>query len=197
MIRPRFNHLLECTRKMWCSVPAASSCGVGSTASRWNPSGPTTRPRPALRWRPAVAPRRWSAPICWGFSEQSLMFCPSGELQRKVGSGLQRGNWPLKQCILTFSYSGRLEIIVWHFGKLLGGKKCCKTFNIEYKNRSKHSLLKASSKSGSLREVACMLSYVWLKHRTDMFCLNCLVFSLARLSLRIVFWFCSLAHPSC
>lgn len=88
-------HLLACTRKMWCNVPAASSCGVGSTASRWSPSVPTTRPRPARRWRPAVAPRRLSAPICWGchLSLQSLMFCLLGGLERKSWGGFIESVW--------------------------------------------------------------------------------------------------------
>lgn len=57
-------HLPACMQRMWCNVPAASSCGADSTASRWNPSAPPRRPRPGPRWRPAAGWRPQSAPKC-------------------------------------------------------------------------------------------------------------------------------------
>lgn len=81
-------YLLVCMRRMWYNVPAASSCGVDSTASHWSPSAPATQPRPVLRWRPAAGRHSWSAPICWGcrLSSQPLTSCLLGELEEKQQS---------------------------------------------------------------------------------------------------------------
>lgn len=58
-------HLQACRRRMWCSVPAASSCGADSRTIRWSPSEPTRRPRPDLRWRPAAGWPPRSALLNW------------------------------------------------------------------------------------------------------------------------------------
>lgn len=87
MLKTRYNRQVRasptyppvCMRRMWYSVPAASSCGVDSTASRWSPSAPTTQPRLVPRWKPAAGRRLWSALICWGcrLSSQGSRSCPS------------------------------------------------------------------------------------------------------------------------